>query len=225
MCAIVGSFSKDKLKELIELNSYRGNHSYSLTEYDPIKKEIGQVYRDFGEVNYSLLDSLDEGMYYIAHTQAPTTQAKGHNNIHPSVLNYHWLGILGGQSLLWHNGIIKENCIKEMQSKLNTTEKWDTKLLHEWRRRGYSLNEIDGTFSCLFYYEKSNEDLTFSGDLYLFRNEISPMFMDNNMNLSSTKFIGSYSTLPNKVLKLDFENQGYEVIEEFETKENPYYFE
>ena len=34
MCGIVGSFSKTKLKELIELNSYRGNHSYSLSEYD-----------------------------------------------------------------------------------------------------------------------------------------------------------------------------------------------
>ena len=40
MCAIFGSFNKRKFTKLAEKNGYRGSHSYSISIYDPIKKDI-----------------------------------------------------------------------------------------------------------------------------------------------------------------------------------------
>jgi len=208
MCAIVGSFDRDKLKELIELNSYRGNHSYSLSEYDITTNNITIVDKDFGEFNYGLIDNLTEGNYYIAHTQAPTTSAKNKECIHPSqFLN----------SYLWHNGIIKEDCIRMMNKELGTNEDWDTKLLHVWENSyGKKLDDIDGTFSCL---------MTHGTQVTLFRNEISPMFIDDELNISSTKFQNSYPTPPGEMLLINFKNKKLTKCFEFKTKENPYYFE
>jgi len=205
MCAIVGSFDKDKLKELIELNTYRGNHSYSLSEYNPVTKGITILEKRLGDFNYSRLLDLEEGMYYIAHTQAPTTDAKSTQSIHPS--NYFG-------SLLWHNGIIKNYFVKQMQTKLNSSQDWDTALLNHWINLGYPLDEVDGTFSCLVY----------DNGLTLFRNEISPMFFDEDWNISSTKFENSRPTPPGKMLVMDFENKVFKNKESFKTKENPYFF-
>ena len=51
MCAIVGSFQLDKLKELIKLNSYRGSHSYSISFYDIENRTLNNVIKDFGELD------------------------------------------------------------------------------------------------------------------------------------------------------------------------------
>lgn len=213
MCAIVGSFDLNKLKELIELNTYRGNHSYSLTEYDPFSREIKIVKRGLGEFDFSLFDELHEDHYYIAHTQAPTTDAKTIDSVHPSRYDF---------TLLWHNGIIKDYFVKEMQQKLHSNKVWDTELLNRWVYFNHPLDEVDGTFSCLRY----------SSGLILFRNEISPMFIDNDFNISSTKFEGSRPTPAGEMLYMNLEKSerfGTPVeqlvsIGEFKTKENPYFF-
>ena len=59
---------------------------------------------------------------------------------------------------------------------------------------------------------------------YIFRNEISPLFYDRYLNISSTKFEGGQSLEPNKVFKLNF-NYGAILtpVAEFQTFENPYY--
>lgn len=206
MCAIVGSFSKTKLKELIELNSYRGNHSYSLSEYDVKTGEARVLARELGEFNFNLINELTPSRYYIAHTQAPTTGEQSIENIHPFKFN---------NSLLWHNGIIKEDCILEMQDKLETKQGWDTALLSEWVFYSRDLSEVDGTFSCVKYIYNN---------LYLFRNEISPMFIDGEWNISSTKFENSTSTPPNEVLYMDFDSKELKSVRSFTTKENPYFF-
>ena len=208
MCAIIGSFNKDKLRELIELNSYRGNHSYSLSEYNPIMGNLKIIERNLGEFKFNLLSKLSKDLYYIAHIQAPTTEDKNFGNIHPHKhLN----------SLLWHNGIIKEDFIKIMQDKLDISiqEKWDTALLNKWIYYNHSLSEVDGTFSCLKYD---------GVNLYLFRNQISPLFIDEYWNISSTKFDNSQSTKPNKVLLMDFKNKKLKGLKNFKTKNNPYFF-
>lgn len=206
MCAIVGSFDKTKLKELIELNSYRGNHSYSLSEYDVKTGETRVLAQKLGKFDFNLINRLTPSRYYIAHTQAPTTGEQSTDNVHPS--KFH-------NSLLWHNGIIKEDCIREMQTSLKTEQKWDTALLSEWVFYSRDLSEVDGTFSCIKYIYNN---------LYLFRNEISPMFMDKKWNISSTRFDNSVSTPPNEVLYMDFENMELKNVRNFTTKENPYYF-
>lgn len=206
MCAIVGSFDKDKFKELIVLNTYRGNHSYSFAEYNVESKKFSSIVKDFGYFDFSNLNCIEEGNYLVGHVQAPTTDSKDKESIHPSVLN---------KTFLWHNGIIKEDCVKELQINLDSNHKWDTKLLHQWVAEDKDLSNIDGTFSCLYADNNS---------LFLFRNEISPMFIDNDFNLSSTKFENSTPTIANELLIIDFFNSELITKKKFRTKENPYYF-
>jgi len=207
MCAIVGSFNPQKLEELIKLNSYRGEHSYSLLEYNYEENIIEKLYKGFGEFNFNLLKDLEyNSNYFIAHTQAPTTSGKGYFNIHPSESQ---------DTLLYHNGILKEDCILELQKDYSYNEHWDTRLLHYHIEEGKDLSEIDGTFSCLHY----------NGDEWLlFRNEISPMFIDDDFNISSTGDKGFKPTTPNEEMKMKFGPRLLEKRYTFKTKENPYFF-
>tara|TARA_B100000287_G_C20657486_1_gene789011 strand:- start:1016 stop:1645 length:630 start_codon:yes stop_codon:yes gene_type:complete len=208
MCAIFGSFKKEKLEELAELNSYRGQLSYSISQYDPEEKKLFLKRKCEGSFNIEDVQ-LDDGCYYIAHIQAPTTAASAIDSIHPSARNE-------TGDLLWHNGILKESFVKQMQEALPSEQLWDTGLLHDWLLVNKDISEVDGTFSCARYIE---------GDgMFLFRNEISPLFIDEHINISSTKFEGSKPTTPNEVLRIDFENGSLVTEDTFTTKENPYYF-
>ena len=206
MCAIVGSFRRDKLLELIELNSYRGSHSYSFTTIDPVNR-LWLRRRDFGTIKPEMIDIPENG-YAIVHVQAPTTEAKSTSNIHPA---------MDGDTRLWHNGIIKAHYVSSLQKKFGFDTNWDTELLlRAVNSSKDELNHIDGSFSCLWHDGST---------AHLFRNDISPMFYDNELNISSTKFDGSISTPSNSILKMDFQakclyNTGYS----FKTVENPYFF-
>lgn len=207
MCAIFGSFEVDKLKELALLNSYRGERSFSISEYNPDTKELLTKQKCMGRFSLDNVE-LKAGMYYVAHIQAPTTEASAIESIHPSDRN-------DGHDLLWHNGILKENFVEEMQSTLASDQKWDTGLLHDWLIEEKSLSDVDGTFACLRYVD---------GDIQLFRNEISPLFVDDKLNISSTKFAGSDPLVPNMIWTLDFNEYIMNKGLSFTTKENPYYF-
>ena len=120
--------------------------------------------------------------------------------IHPAVY---------GDYLLWHNGIVKQ---KEI-----TADTWDTNwLLQRISDYGWSsLSRVDGTFACVMH----------NGiDIFIFRNEISPMFIDKDLNFSSTKFEGSESLEPNKVFRVNLLTKSLTPIAYFDTMENPYYF-
>ena len=208
MCAIFGSKELDKLLELADLNAYRGQHSHSLSVYNTRTKELVTKRKCLGAFSLDGLET-ERGMFYVAHIQAPTTAASAIESIHPSVRRV-------GEDLLWHNGIIKEGCIKSLKETYQSDLEWDTALIHEAISHGYrQLDNVDGTYSCLQYDE---------GEIFIFRNEISPMFIDDQLNISSTKFQGSSPTEPNKAFMIDFtENELLEVAS-FSTKENPYYF-
>ena len=148
---------------------------------------------------------IPEGVYCIAHMQAPTTSNKTIEFVHPAYKNGCWL---------WHNGIIKDQWIKSAMKEFWVDNSWDTYLiLHKYITTG-NLNDIDGTFSCVYFG---------NGSLQLFRNEISPMFIDEDHNISSTKFEGSKPLEPNVIW--DF-NPGKTLIGigYFKTVENPYFF-
>jgi hypothetical protein len=198
MCAIVASFDKKKLEELYKLNAYRGELSYSLSAFQYDEEEVRNLSLDqgLGKIPDSLISELADGSYYITHTQAPTTEA---NNIHPSVY---------GDCYLWHNGIIKQKSL--------SPGTWDTQWLQEQiLNYGWSsLSRIDGTFACLMYNGNS---------LFVFRNEISPMYYDADLNFSSTKFDGSLYLPPNVVHKINLEFKVLEPVAYFDTFENPYY--
>jgi hypothetical protein len=202
MCAISGSFDPVKLKELYKLNAYRGEHSHSMCSFTPYKSgyiELCTLMQDEGPMSDELFEfavSLPD-RFYITHSQAPTGQT-GH--MHPAAY---------GDCMLWHNGIIKQKSLPE-----NT---WDTLwMLENITNYGWSsLSRIDGTFACIMYN---------SGEMFAFRNEISPLFIDENLNISSTKFEGAKPLEPNIVWKLSLVDKSLTAVAYFDTFENPYYF-
>lgn len=200
MCAIVGSFNKFKLYELYKLNNYRGELSYSFTRFNPNELEIEFMTKDSGKMPDDLIET--QGIcskFMLTHSQAPTTDAST-DNVHPSNIN---------DTLLWHNGIIKQRVISH--------QIWDTQWLHEQiLEKGWDvLSEIDGTFACVMY--KNN-------NLYAFRNEISPLFYDDDFNFSSTQFDNSMPLPANLVFRLDLKDKKLVGVAKFKTYENPYFF-
>ena len=79
MCAITGSFSQNKLADLYRLNAYRGELSYSLSSFsfDDNKVRLDTMMQDRDRMPENLIAGLAQGdnKYYIAHSQAPTTNA------------------------------------------------------------------------------------------------------------------------------------------------------
>lgn len=217
MCAIVGSKDVAMLRELVKLNSYRGSHSYSFSLYNMYTGHLHVIKKKLGTINLEELH-VPSNCYGIVHVQAPTTDARTENFIHPATIpnttnEFPFYA-------LWHNGIIKEDIIKEFSKTANSS--WDTMIMLDALNRGQAdwrvLNNFDGTFSCLFYDGLDNK-------LKLFRNQISPMYIDDNMNISSTKFEDSLSTRPDVVFEMNLNDNKLIEVGLFETVENPYYFE
>jgi len=200
MCAITGSLYKEKLKELYTLNAYRGELNYSLATFKPHEGKVvfQTLFQDDGRMPDTLIDGIPckESDYILAHSQAPTTDSK---NAHPAVF---------GDAMLWHNGIIKQNTL--------SPGTWDTAwLLEQIIDYGWSsLSRVDGTFACIMYLHDN---------LYVFRNEISPLFIDDRFNISSTKYEGSVPLTPNRVWKLNFNTMYLDAVAYFSTMNNPYY--
>ena len=213
MCAIFGSKDKDKFLELAELNQYRGNFAHSTTVFQtglfqhyPDAERVVHVTTNTGEGEFKDSITMSEEeyktTYYLGHVQAPTTDSV---ETHPSNIN---------GDLLWHNGIIKDYQVQEWKQELGNRD-WDTELLHRHLVLGGDLYNVDGTFSCA-RYTKDN--------IFLFRNEISPLFYDDDMNISSTKFDDSLETESGVMYLMDLVKNNLEPMFRFETKENPYYF-
>jgi len=218
MCAIFGSFDKEKFVELAAANQYRGDYSWSVTQF---VTGAFKHYRDGERANSKMIKSLGEFQlegwdnqfieydpvlyktYWLGHVQAPTTTSV---EMHPSCIR---------KDMLWHNGIIKEYQVKEWQDGYGGLS-WDTELLHRHILLGGVLDDVDGTFSCARY----------DGDqVTLFRNEISPLFYDGDLNISSVQFDTSWwETEAGVNYKMDFQNKVLEPLGRFETKENPYWF-
>ena len=215
MCSITGSFDLNKLQELIDLNNYRGVHSHSITVFEPgglldtFYVATNLLYQDKG-MGPLELDNHDlskfEDCYFLVHQQAPTTDSNTIHSIHPAKTE---------DTMLWHNGIIKAKQVEELQKKYNTKCTWDTMLMLKQINDIKAPHDIDGTFSCVM----------FDGDqLSLFRNEISPLFYDSKLNISTTKFDNSERVEPNNMYLISLLNNQLVKYDEFTTVENPYYF-
>lgn len=218
MCAIVGSFSPDKFKELVVLNSYRGNFSHSISAIG-LDCTMIALERGFGPLTDEMIDefiSKYPGNYYLGHIQAPTGGLVHEaERIHPAVHNGNT------QHFMWHNGILKNRYIKELQSSLRSKEVWDTKLMLEHLLYSESLEKglegIDGTFSCVLLSDVHS--------MLLFRNVDSPMFYDTDMNLSSTKFDVSISTTEDTIYNFDINDKKVITVSTWKPKfSSPYFF-
>lgn len=219
MCAIVGSFDPKKLVELCKLNEYRGVHSHSIGIYDCEDKSLIGIERKLGPMNYEHVSSMKQypnnEVYYIAHMQAPTGAQTSKKCIHPAQLL--WFSHGESYEYLYHNGILKQKEIERLQEKYNVDAQWDTYLLLLELQKEYPEIDIDGSFSCLYM-----KDGYFP---LLFRNELCPMFFDNELNLSSTEFENSVSTRANIVYCVDMKSKSLIEFQSFKTKNMPYYIE
>lgn len=212
MCSISGSQKLETVKELAALNAYRGQLSHSITVFTLDFSAILYEYKAVGVLNIE--DHILPDGYILIHQQAPTTENDG-RYIHPAQV---------GNNRLWHNGIIKAKCIQELNKEYTTNIEWDTQLLLTalQRESWLALNKFDGTFACV-YWNGSN--------LFLFRNQISPLFVSDNGDISSTRLNGFYSLPPDQISNLicKFETPAQNCIltyniAQFKTYDNPYYF-
>lgn len=210
MCAIFGSYNKDKFLELLDLNSYRGSYSYS---YTVINNDYScKTFKDFGTLDKTIFNDKYQGVYMLGHVQAPTGGlVRNYSRIHPAEKE---------NFKLWHNGIIKGKCLTEMQNNLNSTNQWDTQLLLETivtdTFEPSNLDQVDGAFSCALLKENAY--------LMLFRNTTSPLFVNDALDISSTKFSSSTKTNANTVYHVDITNRKLNEFTKFNNINNPYYF-
>ena len=209
MCSIIGSFSPGKFKQLVALNQSRGQFSFSFMLLNPHTCSVISLHQDFGTFQIDLIDKVPKGVYLLGHTQAPTNGLiRDKNRIHPATCNL---------AFLFHNGIIKQKDIKRLQSVLKTSEEWDSQLmLYDMIQTGLveSLNTVDGSFSCVYSDSKQ---------LRLFRSAAGVLFVDDDLNISSTYFEGSTRLKKDVVFIVDFIKQ--KLVEEitFKSMSNPYF--
>jgi hypothetical protein len=199
MCSIFGTFDVVEAKRLQQLNSRRGVISNSSTVFDN-NINIVSMTKQYGE-----LDDFKEELsgYHLYHQQAPTSQEN--DTIHPSEYK---------NSFLWHNGIVKQDTIKKLMSRTGNNSLWDTHQINVLLNTSFTndLDLIEGSFSCIWY--KNN-------NLYMFRNQISPMFF-NGSTISSEKFENSIETIPNTMYI--FENSVWVEKHKFINNELPFFF-
>jgi glutamine phosphoribosylpyrophosphate amidotransferase len=201
MCSIIASFDKETIKKLVKLNQYRGNFSHSLTIFNnTVKSQV----KNFGLFPVKLLDmiNVEGGDYIIGHVQAPTGgMVKDVSRIHPTLIE-------GTQ--LWHNGIITPRGIKFLQSKLNTTDTFDTKLLHQAVFEfGFDiLSEIEGLFACLLI--KDNK-------LFMFRTKHAKLYIDDELSISSERFSGSKCINYDSVYEINLKTKELYIRDTFKT--------
>ena len=205
MCSIIGSYSKDKFLELVKLNEYRGSFSYSLTVYN---ENDSNTWKDFGLFNKDVLDNVRDGDFILGHCQAPTNGlVRDYNRIHPYI---------NDSIKLLHNGIIKKNDVDRINELLNTNYEWDTQALGEYIKNDFDrLSDVEGSFACCLI--KDNK-------LFIFRNAISPLYVDRNANISSTKFKESNMIEFNTIYQLDHLSHSFDGCSNFNNTHNPYYF-
>ena len=201
MCSISASKDKKQLLKLVDLNRYRGEESHSVSQflYTDDGLDLKSQTKSYGPLDLDLLDGNWD--YCVVHQQAPTSKEVNNTDLATGrFINT----AKKDKSFLWHNGIIKEGKFEG---------DWDTEWLFD-QALNEDLNEVDGTFACMLYHENQ---------IYVFRNEISPLFKSDS-TFSSTIFPEASAVDPNVYWKLDYNSDVLEQGFIFKTKENPYYF-
>ena len=135
------------------------------------------------------------------------------SGIHPAEYN-------DADYYLWHNGILKEGYVKQLAAELDESpDTWDTQLLLQLISATNdisALSGVDGTFACFLHMDSI-------GRTMVFRNALSPIWYDDDLNFSSTKFRGSKSLPAGKVFVIDVTNRVLiPTGSKFDTMNNPY---
>lgn len=211
MCGIIGSFSKNKIIELTKINSTRGNKTFSLSVLN-VDCEILRCVKEIGNFSESVFNEIDnlhnQELYYILHIQSPTKVTNiTTQTIHPAIYD---------DNYLWHNGMIIERNMNVIKEKYEYQSDWDTGLILKMVTSSFdNLTEIEGSFGCLLL--KNN-------NLSIFRNNIIPMYCDDDLNISSAEFENSTKIHSNTVYGIDLKNKRLNHLKEFKNVHNPYKF-
>jgi len=215
MCGLFASTDPVKLENLFNLNFKRGQKGFSQSGFSFVDGNM-LLWESRNESSRFEIDPKFLSDYNICHVVAPTTAEP---NFHPAVREAQEHEP-EGFTALWHNGILKQDTIDELR-KNEDDPLWDTQLLVD--RLHYLglddemsefLSSLDGSFACLMLKDSG---------LYVFRNNLSPLFRDNMLNFSSVRFSFSEPVPPGIVYFVDFETrQLVDTGVHFETKNNPY---
>jgi len=218
MCGLFASFDKNMFELLGNINSARGSHSFSITyiQNDLVRRVMdAQITKFEGAFHLDGREALSG--FVIGHIQAPTTTARDTINIHPAST---------GGALLWHNGLIKSKDVTRLQEKQGVKDPWDTSLLLTELQGGgcetisANLSVLDGSFAC--FYMKN-------GELFVFRNEIGPLFYNDGGDFSSLVRPGMVPVPANVFFRVDLDFGRCRVslreVCKFTTYNNPYFMQ
>jgi len=201
---IIGSFYKDKIIELCELNKHRNSYAYSIGTYDVDNHGFLGVNRGYGEFSYNKLDN-NPNFYTIVYLQSTPC---GRNVQPASTIDRHALDHGFEEYYLWLHGNLTAAEIQKLQIEEDTEEQWETMLLLKHVVRYEAPADVDGSFSCVY---------SDGEDLYLFRNELESMFVDDELNICTMPFKGSRATSANKMILMNLEKKTLKITEPFDT--------
>lgn len=209
MCSIFGSKDRNRFIHLAKQNQFRGNFSHSISIFR--SNGIFQVIsKEFGGFREQDVPKFKDILYYIGHVQAPTGGlVKNRNRIHPAKIN---------NAYLFHNGIIKESCLKEITS-TGITEVWDTKVFLNYlydKNLPKTLSMIDGSFGCVYVHENG---------VKIFTSDIITLFYNDDHDISSIKTDKvNIRFTPNIIYDFDIMNDIIVQVGSFTSKSSPYFF-
>ena len=223
MCAIVGSFDPQTIIELVRVNSYRGNFSWSITGINESHFIIDKQ-KGFGEFPEDLFLELTEkhkskDLYWLCHVQAPTGgMVEDVSRIHPA-RRCDRNSYAENEVYLWHNGVIKTKWMDTQPG----ASKFDTQLMvdkivkndQQGKDLSKALYDIDGSFACALLWE--------SCFIRIFRNTASPMFV-NGTDISSVKYKEMEKIESGVIYDLNVDCREITVVEEFDNVNKPFFF-
>jgi len=195
---IVASKESGTILKLVDLETYSSAKSVGL--YNIRDKSFFTVLRGHNNTISSLL-SQNKNMYQIIKVYGGFNRSL---HIQPAELykNEH-------MTFLWMEGDLTHSEIKKLQSEGQTEDKWQVRLLLKHLLGPMPIPVgVDGKFACLF-----SDGL----DMYAFRNEFGSLFVNDQLTVCTRPFSGSATLPANKVYRIDFEENKFVSIGEFET--------
>lgn len=214
MCGIFATADPIKLENLFNLNYKRGQRGFSQNGFSFFDGN-SLVWEARNESKRLEIDPKFLSDFNICHVVAPT----GESHFHPAIREAQEHES-EGFTALWHNGILKADTISEY-ARTDAEAEWDTQLLvnrlhylNTPEETSEFLSSLEGSFACLLIKDSQ---------LFVFRNNLVPLYWDNLMNFSSVKFSFSNLLAPGVVFHVDFEQR--KLVDtgiHFTTKNDPY---
>jgi hypothetical protein len=194
---IAASKSSGTVMRLMEFERGVVTSGRSIGMYNTRDKSFFTVLRGKGSEQH-IPSVSNDNMYTIAFSASYTDTfiqpAELYNNEH---IEY-----------LWMDGNLKDEEVEKLQAEGQTEDKWPVRLLLRHILGANPPIGIDGRFACM-YSDGMN--------MYAFRNDFGSLFCDDNLTVCTRPFSGSTTLPANKMYRIDFTENKFVSISEFET--------